>query len=411
MNLLIVNQYALPPDAAGITRHADLGRELVRRGHQVTVISSRFDYLTRRVRSSPSIEELGGVQFLWLNTGRYRANDASRVRSMLRFALSATLAGARARPRPSVVMGSSPQLLAGLSAWLIAKRFRVPFVLEIRDPWPSALVDLGAIRKGSIAHRVLEEIEAFLYRRAACIVTAMEHVDRRVAEVGADPRKCVVVPNAATVPPKTGAIPISLANLISEARKDGRTVFLYAGAHGISNGLGELLDALSHLKTQNVDTYKQAEIFLVGDGPEKASLAARAASERHDNVHFFDPIPKPSALAAMQASDFVLIHFANAAFKTYGMSANKLFDAMSVARPVVMASPLEDTPVDLVRCGIRYQPGDLRQLANALLSAIELPVPDRVAMGERGLGEARATYNLSSTAAKLDAALTAIADG
>ena len=48
MRVLILNQYALPAGEAGITRHGEIGAELVRRGHDVTVIASDFDYLTRR---------------------------------------------------------------------------------------------------------------------------------------------------------------------------------------------------------------------------------------------------------------------------------------------------------------------------------------------------------------------------
>ena len=44
MRILILNQYALPAGEAGITRHGDIGAELVRRGHDVTVIASDFDY-------------------------------------------------------------------------------------------------------------------------------------------------------------------------------------------------------------------------------------------------------------------------------------------------------------------------------------------------------------------------------
>jgi len=32
------------PDMSGITRHFDFGKELVRRGHQVTIFASGFDH-------------------------------------------------------------------------------------------------------------------------------------------------------------------------------------------------------------------------------------------------------------------------------------------------------------------------------------------------------------------------------
>ena len=48
MRILIFNQYALPAGETGITRHGDIGAELAKRGHEVTVLASDFDYLSRR---------------------------------------------------------------------------------------------------------------------------------------------------------------------------------------------------------------------------------------------------------------------------------------------------------------------------------------------------------------------------
>jgi len=54
MNIWIFNQYAITPDMPGGTRHYDLGRELVRRGHQVTIFASSFHhYLHREMRLRP----------------------------------------------------------------------------------------------------------------------------------------------------------------------------------------------------------------------------------------------------------------------------------------------------------------------------------------------------------------------
>ena len=404
MHVLIVNEYALPAGAAGITRHGDLGLELVKRGHRVTVIASRLNYLTKGGgEADPAVEIVDGVTFRWLRTGSYAGNDASRVRSMIIFALRSALAGIRMRHAPDVVIGSSPQLLAGLSALAIALRFRVPFVFEVRDPWPSALVDLGALRRDGLANRSLELLERLLYRRAATIIAVMEHVDRRVREVGEDPGKCVFIPNASRVPPELRELPARLASELQIATDAGRTVFLYAGAHGVSNGLHEVIDALDLLRVSMPGTYDRLALFFVGDGPEKEALQKRASGHQH--VHFHASIPKPVMLAAMDRADFVLVHFARAEFKRYGMSANKLFDAMAVGTPVLLASPLRDTPTDTAGCGIRYDPGSIGSLADALVEATQMPLELRQLMGRRGREEAARSYDLKVTARELEVQL------
>ena len=81
MRVLIFNQYALPAGEAGITRHGDIGAELVRRGHAVTVITSDFDYFTRqrtRRAGQTTVTSHDGVTFVWLRTGAYVGNDRRR---------------------------------------------------------------------------------------------------------------------------------------------------------------------------------------------------------------------------------------------------------------------------------------------------------------------------------------------
>jgi glycosyltransferase involved in cell wall biosynthesis len=350
----------------------------------------------------PNSETEGPIAFHWLPTNSYEENDRRRVQSMIQFMIRSAWRGIRLRDRPDVVIGSSPQLLAGISALIVARRFRVPFIFEVRDPWPSALVDLGAISGGSFTNRLLEFLERRLYREAKRIIAVMPHVDRRVAEVGEDPGKCVHVPNASAYPPLAEDIPLVLDEQLRNEARRGRTIVLYAGAHGVSNGLHDVLNALTSLRDSDPESYARVSLFFIGDGPEKASLKRQAQQHRHENVQFHDALPKPSMIGALQRADFVLVHFAKADFKRFGMSANKLFDAMAVGRPVLLATPLDDTPVDQVRCGIRYEPGSTGALADALRKAIQMAPAERNAMGQRGREEAAARYDLKVTGLQLE---------
>lgn len=403
VHVLIVNQYALPAGAPGITRHGDLGAELARRGHSVTVLASSLSYLTRTHRGRKrGPQGIAGVTFHWLTTGSYTQNDSRRTRSMVQFGMRAILTGVALGRRPDVVIGSSPQLLAALSAWVIARRYGCPFLFEVRDPWPSALVDLGAIRAGGLTHRLLEWVERFLYRQADRIITVMEHADRRVEEVGEDSAKAVHIPNASTVPEQEERLPESLDTLLEHEVAENRTIVIYAGAHGVSNGLSDVLDALEALRNADRDAYERVALVFIGAGPAKPSLQAKAASDHHVHVHFHDAVGKPVLFSALRRADFVLVHFAQADFKRYGMSANKLFDAMAVAKPVLLATPLADTPVDTVECGIRYEPGNVQSLAETLAQAIRMPPDQRLEMGQRGQAEMCSRYSLDVTGRQLD---------
>ena len=406
MRLLIVNQYGLPAGQPGITRHGDLGAALVDMGHEVTVLASRFNYLTRSDAAGlPSTERHGGVEFRWLDTGSYAGNDSRRIGSMLRFTVRATLAGIRLRSRPDVVLASSPHLLAGLAGIAISRRYRVPLVFEVRDLWPSVLVDLGAIRRGGVAHRLLGLVERLCYRAAARIVTVPPHADRRVAEVGEDPAKCVHIPNATTIEPGATTVepPAGLQALLDEAGE--RHLLLYAGAQGVSNGLATLLDAIDLIRRTDRPAYDRLAVVIVGDGGEHDDLVKAAARMQLDAVRFHPPIPKAAIPPVLARADTLLVSFADAPVYDYGLSPNKLFDYMAAARPVLLASRLTDTPLHEADAGRCFVPGSAESLAHELSALMAMSSGERAAMGERGRALVRSRYTIAATAAELDALL------
>ena len=86
--LWILNHYAISPDMSGGTRHFDLARELVKKGHEVTIFASGFDHHTRQyLKIKPGekmrVEEYDGVRFVWVNTLPYYGNNWRRVLNML----------------------------------------------------------------------------------------------------------------------------------------------------------------------------------------------------------------------------------------------------------------------------------------------------------------------------------------
>jgi glycosyltransferase involved in cell wall biosynthesis len=412
MHLVIINQYGLPAGASGITRHGDLGAELVRLGHEVTVIASRFNYLTRGPEGSTESATTthDGVRFIWLETGSYRGNDRQRLRSMVSYTVRATWAALRLRPRPDVVLASSPHLLVGPAGLIVARRFRIPWLFEVRDLWPSALVDLGALRAGSLVHRGLELLERLCYRAADRIVIVPPHADRRVRELGTDPAKCVAIPNAAALGGETRAepLPASLEAVLASAHD--RAVLMYAGAQGVSNGLELVIAALDLLREEDRPTYDRLAVVLIGDGGQHDELVAAAADRHHDYLFFHPPIAKAAVPAALERATLLLVSFADAAVYDYGLSPNKLFDYLAAGRPVLLASRLDDTPVAEADAGRTYDPGSARSLAEGIAALLACSPDDRAAMGARGRALVEERYTIEVTGRRLGELLRSLAD-
>src|SRR5688572_21268792 len=100
--------------------------------------------------------------------------------------------------RPDVLIASSPPFLPHVSGALLARYWRVPLVLEIRDLWPDYLVQMGVLT-GKTSQRALFGLERWLLRQATHVVVVTESFRARIAEKGV-PRECIsVIPNGVDI--------------------------------------------------------------------------------------------------------------------------------------------------------------------------------------------------------------------
>ena len=163
-HLWIFNHYAVTPDLPGATRHFDFGRELVKRGYQVTVFAADFNHLLLQPnmklgpRKKWKLENVDGVNFVWLKTFSYQQNNWRRIINICSYFLQASLVSdkiAKKIGRPDVIIGSTVHPLAPLLALRLAKKFQAKFIGEIRDLWPQSLQEMGVLSRKSLTTIIL----------------------------------------------------------------------------------------------------------------------------------------------------------------------------------------------------------------------------------------------------------------
>src|SRR5690606_30165144 len=105
----------------------------------------------------------GRVRFRFLRTPEYSGSGLARVRNLLAFTARVLRpSSTKDLPKPDVIIGSTVHPLAAWAASVVARRFNVPFVFEIRDLWPQTLIDMGKIRANSVVARLLRALERAL---------------------------------------------------------------------------------------------------------------------------------------------------------------------------------------------------------------------------------------------------------
>ncbi|MBC7080574.1 MAG: glycosyltransferase family 4 protein [Methanothrix sp.] len=410
MDIWIFNHYAHPPDLPGGTRHYDLGRELLRRGHRVVIFASSFHhYIHRETRLGPReawrLEEVDGVKFVWLRTPPYTCNDLNRVRNMVAYMLRACHLG-RKLPRllphvgqPDVVIGSSVHLLAVLAALWVARRYHAKFVMEVRDLWPQAIVDMVVLSERSPVVWLLRRLEKYLYTCSERIVVLGLQMFDYMSRLGVPRDRIVWIPNGVDLSRFTAAPP-------GPAGGNGFRV-LYLGAHSQSKELDVLIRAAKMIQDWN---YVDISCALVGDGPEKSRLIALAAELGLVNVRFYDPVPKTEVPMVLHEASALLI-VEEAKFFSYGGSILKLSEYMAVAKPIIFCVNAPHNPVEEARCGITVPPRQPEALANAILKLYQMSPEDRAAMGRRGRAYVEEHHDIRKLAERLEGVLVDVVHG
>jgi glycosyltransferase involved in cell wall biosynthesis len=422
MHILLIHQAFASLDEPGGTRHHELARYLVQHGHRVTVIASPVSYLTgtspptpapspspsgRGGRGVPAGDGEGGEVRI-LRAATYQALHRSFVHRVFAFAsfmVSAFFIGLGVRG-VDLVWGTSPPIFQGWTAWMLARFKRVPFLFEVRDLWPTFAIAVGVL-KDPLLIRLSLWLERFLYRHAdRVMVNSPGYVDH---VTGRGARRVELVPNGADPamfdPAEDGSA------FRRSHRLEGKFIALYAGAHGMSNDLGVVLEAARLLQIQVPGTSKtpvtsapEIQIVFLGDGKEKPGLQERAAEMGLTNVTFLPPVPKKEMAAALAGSDAcIAILKAIEEYKT--TYPNKVFDYMAAGRPVVLAiDGVIRQVVEAAGCGVFARPGDPAALAEAIRALAADPQHSRQ-LGLDGRRYVEAHFSRAASAEKLEGIL------
>jgi glycosyltransferase involved in cell wall biosynthesis len=392
-----VNQFAVPPDQPGGTRHYDMAGELDRLGHDVRLLASDLSLHERRYSRRRSAwdlrvlsETIGDVGFEWLPAGSYERNDWRRVASMMVFAIAALGRLLVTRRHPGdVVIGSSPHLLGAAGAWAGARITRRRFILEVRDLWPESYTAVAG--SGGAQERLLRTLADWLYRHSDHIVILAEGSRANVVDHGGPTERISFIPNG-----------VDLDSFPTVDHEVGpRIRFVYAGAHGPANGLEVAVDAAAEVQRRGCS---DIDVVLVGDGPAKAELLERARRTAAP-VTFLAPVPKIEIPGLFGSMDAGLMLLADTELFSYGVSPNKLFDYLAADLPVVTNVPGFVTEVvEEAGAGFAVAPDDACALADGLIAMAEAIRTD-ASRYRSGREYVAAHFDRRALAARLDSIL------
>lgn len=346
MRILYLHQYYTTPEAGGGIRSWHISQALVRAGHQVTLLCAHNG--EEQVQ-----EDHNGVTVVRFPV--YYSQSLSykeRIRSFLHFSWQCCRY-INANHHFDLVYASSTPLTVGVAALYGWQRFRLPFVFEVRDLWPLAPLQAGAISKAT--YSVLRRFEVQLYQKAAGVVSLSPEMTTHIT--GTQGVKTIIeVPNLADTeffaPPEKNRI--APQNFVCIG---------YFGNLGEANDWSSLARMVHLVRRLSLPI----RFLVMADGTHLSDL--EDSSGRYPEITIMPYGSKQQVKEALLQTHFSLVLFNPTIPILSSTSPNKLFDSLAAGTPVVVNTPgWQKEMVDYSQCGVYFLPGQEEAMLKKLLS-------------------------------------------
>jgi colanic acid biosynthesis glycosyl transferase WcaI len=344
---------------------------MVERGHQVDVVTSLPWYKDHDVEPEWRGRPVKREQTEWGTISRAWPfpTDKSKITSRaLGFAgfTGLVTACALALPKPDVVMGMSPPIFLGDSAWAVAKRHGIPFVFNVQDIFPDVAVDLGALTNTKVI-KVAAKHEANLYSRAdAVTVLSNDQQDNVMGKLPLDQGdKVRIIHNFADterIRPTGKDTPYRHKHGLG-----GKTVIMYSGNVGLSQSFDLVQAAAEHFKSR-----PDIHFVINGEGAARPEVDSWAAN--YLNVTVSDFTPREKVGEVLGAADLHLVLLKKGLAKS--STPSKLYGILAAGRPVLASidsgSEVANT-IDKAGAGVAVPPDSPAEFISALERLVSAP--------------------------------------
>ena len=366
MHILFLTDNFPPEVNAPASRTFEHCREWVKAGHDVTVVTCAPNFPKGEVYPGYhnklwQSKRMDGIRVIRVWT-YITANQGfiKRVLDYQSFMVMAVLTSPFVRG-VDLVIGTSPQFFTVCAAYIVSRLKRIPYVFELRDIWPESIEAVGAM-SNSLAIKLLEKLELFLYRKAACIVAVTHSFRRNLTSRGIEPDKIQVITNGVDISrfhpqPKD-------SELTAHFELGGKFVAGYIGTHGMAHGLETILEAAALIgQLPEGDAFR---FIFLGDGACKSSLQEKAKVMGLTNVIFIDSVPKEEVVKYWSLLDVSIIHLKKTDLFTK-VIPSKLFECMGMGIPVLHGVAGESAEiVESEGVGLVFEPENALKLCEGL---------------------------------------------
>ncbi len=357
MKVLYVHQYFCTPEDVGGTRSYWISKELVRRGHHVTMITS-----THKNHPEAGREDADGIDVIYVKNPRYNnyLSVSRKIWAFVAFIWNGIMIAMKEKDVDVVFATSTPLTVGAIALWLKWRR-GWKYVFEVRDLWPQFPIEIGAVKNGMVIWG-LRKFEKCIYEKAEHIIALSPGIKVGVTQVGIPDRKVTMVPNMSKPDIFYPHEPyLDIANKLGIDLTKFNVV--YFGSMGPANGLLYVIEAAKRLKDRGDDTVR---FLFMGSGATDSLIQKTARDYGLSNVQFLGEHKMDIVSEVVNCCDASMVLFLNLPVLRMN-SPNKFFDSLSAGKPIIVNSAgwTKDV-VEQNNCGLYVDPEKPEQLAEKL---------------------------------------------
>lgn len=383
-NIWIINHYAIPPSLGGLNRHYYFAKHLINRGYNVRIITSSAIHNTNvniieDKNTFYKEKEMDGIVYTYIRTSSYKGNGIKRIKNMFDFALKINKCRKIFKEKPDVIYTSSPDLFTAYFAEKLAKKFKIPCVVEIRDLWPLSIVEYKGISPKNPAIIALYRMEKSIYKKADAIVFTMEGGKDYIVDKGWDKQinldKIFYINNGIDIESQNNQKKSLIVN--DEDLDNNIFKVIYAGSIRTANGVDKIIKSASIIQNEIGDDI----LFVIyGDGNCKEQLEKYCKDNNIKNVRFKGKVDKKYLPYILSKCSLSILTYKNASSWKYGGSQNKLFDYMFAGNPILSNVKIGYSIIEKYNCGMEVE-NDEKSIAKGIIDIYNMPKDKYLQMG------------------------------
>lgn len=391
---ILIYSYNYHPELIGIAPlMTELAEGLVKRGHQVRVVTGMPNYPQRRIFDEYKgkfylTEELNGVtiQRSYVHINNPKPGLVDRLLLDGSFITTSFFQAIKGW-RPDVIFATVPPLPISLPVGLYGIARNCPIVLNVQDIVSEAAVRVKLIKQNGLVIRVARGLEDLAYRTATKISVISDRFVEKLIEQGVPESKIICIPNWVDV------------NFIKPADKDNpfrethqlkdKFVVLYSGNIALTQGLETVIKAAANLKNT-----PEIAFVIVGEKSALGNLEKFREIYKANNVLLLPFQPREKLPEMLSAADVGLV-VQKSRVTAFNMPS-KIPVLLASGRAIVASVPQIGTAMKAVEKsggGVVVPPEDAGALAATILELFKNP--EKVeALGRQGRKYAEENYTL-----------------